>query len=785
MPIKNSQEKLRPMANYSFDFDKLLIFDHNKSRSTCHVFVSNQSPVEEKNLGKLVLLAEITSNDRINLDIINTIQEEIKTSYYNTDDLQIEAALEKALEQANQRIADMVGDYDTNWLDKLNIVVAVLKDNNLHFAHIGRLYVFLTRNNKITNIIESTESADAFAEPINPLKAFSNIISGDLESDDRLFFCTASLLDYLSQEKIKKTIQDNQPNRAIELMEGLLAENSANTAFCALALKINEELQSTTQSQAYNQSIVNEVSGQPTVVRPQYNTPLEHFTDSQSSMERLQEKKDMANQVLAPSMGKYLKKLFVNALSGISDFVKLKLMKQSPRRLRFEKEVKDYRPAQTSKTETKQSFRQKPRGQGFIKVLKSIGSFIGSLLLSIFSLFKKSDQIINKVVSTPKTFSQKVTNVINRFIKLPVLSKFLLLAAIVVAFFLAQNVFTSVLSQQTQEESIKFDQTIPLVSQNILKAEAALSYDNEDGAKELLTEAKNMLNELPQKEEFQKNKINELFNDINTILEKTRRIANMATNQIANFSSVDESVNISSIIKINDQIFGFDRSKKTIYRADIDSGEIDSFELSNLENTFQYSAPYGDNIILFNSANGLDEFDSDSNSAEAINFSLPIDDVNISNITTYENRIYLIDINNSQILRASRITGGYGQAIEWLEDDTDLSNSVSLAVDGNVYVLNNNGQAYRLFQGVQQTWDLSIIDPALNNANKLITDTAIDNLFILDSQGKRIVEFTKEGQLINQYMSEGFSDLRDMAIDWKNKTTYILNGNNIVSIDIL
>jgi len=775
------------MSQYSLDFEKLLIYDHNKSRSTCHLFVSNQSPIEEKNLGKLFLIAEITSNDKINLDIINTIQEEIKNSYYNTDDLQIEAALEKALENANQRIADMVGDYDTNWLDKLNIVVAVIKDNFLYFAHIGRLYVFLARNNKITNIIESTESADALAEPINPLKAFSNIISGDLEPEDNIFFCTASLLDYLSVEKIKRTIEDNQPNRSMQLLENLLSENSVNTAFCALTIRLNQALQPVgqTQASAYNQSLVDEVTGQPTMVQPQYNSPPEHYTDSHSSMEKLMEKKDQANQVLTPSMGRYFKQLFGKAITSTSEFIRLKIMKQSPRRLRFEKEIKDYRPAQTSKTETQPAYKKKSGGQTAKKVISGIGGLIGAIFRGLASIFKKSDVVAKQVVRSPKTFPQKIASIINKFIKLPFISKILLVAAILVAFFLAQNVFTSVLNQQSQEENIEFDQTISMVSQNILKAEAALSYENEDGAKELLVEAKDMLNALSQNDDDQKQKINELLSDIDDILAETRRIANMATVAIADFTSINESASIDSIIKIQNNIYGLDRGGKTIYRADIDSGEINSYELEELDNTFQYAAAYGDDVVLLNNANGLDEFDTIEGTADNLSFSLPVDDANITNINIYENRIYLLDINNNQIFRGSRITGGYSRAIEWLEDDTSLSQSIDIAIDGNVYVLNSNGTVYRMFQGVKQTWDLSIIDPELSSADRLATGTDIENIFVLDSQGNRLVEFTKEGKLVNQYVSDNFSNLKDIAIDWEAKTTYILNGNQVVAIDIL
>ncbi|XOU94663.1 MAG: hypothetical protein ACNFW9_01210 [Candidatus Kerfeldbacteria bacterium] len=767
------------MANFALIFDKLLIFDPDTSRSTCHVFASKQSPIEEKNLGKLFLVAEINSDDKINLDIIQTIQDTFTTSYYNTDDLQIESAFEQALENVNQRIADMVGDYDTNWLDKLNIIAVIVKDNTLYFSQVGKLYAFMVRNNKITNIIETTEEANELGDKINPLKAFSNIVSGELASDDALLFCNSNLLDYLSPEKIKRTIQENSPQRSVHILENLLAENSTNTAFAALSIKT--EIKEVKTATEYKQP-------DSDVVTPPANVAnaVNHFS-SQSSMENLLDKKNSTNQILKPSLSRHMSNLFGGIFLKLGDFIKLKLLKQSPRRLRFEKETKDYRPADTS---TQKQYSNKEKRESTL--LKSIGNLIKilgqaliKLLHVIVGIFRKRDKIASSIVSSPKTFSQKISNIINKFIKLPNISKILLLSAIVIAFVLAQSIFSSAMSQQNQEESIEFDRSISQISQNILKAEAALSYGNEDGAKDLLFEAQDILTELAKNDKNDQIKITELQSDIAIQLEKTRHIANMAATNIVDFSTVDSTASINNFTVIDDIIYAYDSSKKTIYSADIESGEIKSYPQEEIENTFQYSTEYNNNLVLFNNANGLDEFNSQSNTISSLQFNLPTDDVNIIDMNSYENRVYFLDINKGQIYRSTRTSNGYNQASEWLQDSSDLRNGLSIAIDGNVYVSLSNGQVLRLFQGAKQEWALAKIDPLLESANQIWTNSDTDNIFVLDTKGNRIIEFTKDGKLVNQYVSDSFNNMKSISTDWKNKKTYILNGNSILAIDIL
>ncbi|MBU0598444.1 hypothetical protein KKF61_05680 [Patescibacteria group bacterium] len=759
------------MTDKNISFDKLQICDPDKSRSTCHIFISRQSPAEELSLGKLFVITEITSRDKINADIINTIQEELKISYYNTEDLNIETAFEKALESINQRIADMVGDYDVNWLDKLNTIAAVVKGDNLYFSHIGNIHTFLIRNEKISDIIQTTSRDEIQSNNINPLKAFSNIINGPLQSEDIILFCTPTLLDFLSQEKIKRLLLEHNITQAIDMMDKLLSENMNNTSFAAIAVKIESE-----------KSILTEPSAAQQIATPTPTT-VTAATSPQGSMDSLLQQQADTSRVLTPSLSNHLWHILKNGAIRIVDFARLQIFRQSPRRIKFNQQMRKYQPTHTA------SYDQTSKMPVTLKTIsrggKKIGSAVTSGSKSIISLVKKKDQIASGIKSAPTSFKQKITNLIFKFNRLSRVSKLILALVVVIAFILSQSIFNMAISRQTEENNIEYDQTVSLISQKILKAEAALSYGNEDGAKTLLNEAEALINELPDKKQDQKQKIEELQNDINKQQEKTKHIISVDPRQIADFNTVDGPVSVKNLTLINNSLYTFDTAKKTIYSANIELGEISAWPQEDMPNVFKHIIPQNNNsLILLDTDNNAYEFGINNEALTALSLNQPSEEMNITDIFIYDSRLYMLDTNNNQIFRAFRVTGGYNSPTEWKNDGTSLTEAVSLAIDGTIFVLEKNGNVLKMSQGNLQQWSLDAIDPELINADKIFTNTSTDNLYILDKQQQRIIEYTKIGQLLNQYTSELFNNINDFVVDYINKKMYVLNGNTILVFDL-
>jgi len=757
------------MSNLLTAIDKLLIYNPGRSKSTAHVLISHQSPAEEKTLGKLLIITEIKSKETINQELINEIQETIKTNYYGTEDLNIETAFEKALEKTNQKITDLLGLYEDNWLDKFNIVVAVLKDDVLHFAQVGQINALLIHLQTITDIIATTPGLET---KINPLKVFSNIISGDLSPGDILLFCTPSLLDYMSLEKIKRTVISNPPHQAVSQLENLLAESGGFTSFAAIIVKF-----------AYSA----EYAEQPAAIHTVPMAMPTTISAPQTSMEELIRKESDTEKMLTPSLLSYFIKFIKNSWINLVYFIRLKVLRQSPRRVNLTKQLRDYGPT----LKERQSVRQKNIINSFfsaiIILIRKLIYGIIVLLRKLFQLFQRKKEIKLETKSSGFSISRFISNLIVRFKRLPRVSQIIFIIVIIIAFLFTQSIVSMGKKKITNQEQTSYDQTVNLISQNTTEAESSLSYGNEERAKNLLAEAQNLLNSLPRKNDEQKQKAQELQNGINAQLDKTKHVITLQQpNQIADFATLDPKIKIYGLALIGNNIYAFNPADNSVNQLSLDKKEVSTLGKNDLENSLQYIVSESTTKLLFlDTANKIDEFDLNAKKMKALTFSIKAEEVNIAGLAFYQSKIYLLDIANNQIYKAQKTSSGYSDSANWLVDNAiNIRDGRSVAVDGNVYVLKSNGEVYKMSKGLKDSWSVDTINPVLNNANKIWTDTTVNNIYVLDNQGKRLVIFNKNGKLLNQYTSDKFDNLIDFVVKEKEKLAYLLNGTKVFEIKL-
>jgi len=139
----------------------------------------------------------------------------------------------------------------------------------------------------------------------------------------------------------------------------------------------------------------------------------------------------------------------------------------------------------------------------------------------------------------------------------------------------------------------------------------------------------------------------------------------------------------------------------------------------------------------------------------------------------------VIDKNNSQILRYAPSRNGFGSVANWLDESYDFSNARDLAVDGSIYVLDGN-EVVLFTQGAKQDFELPPLAENIVNAKKIFTSFDSQFIYILDAGGKRVLVITKQGTLAAQLISDKFTDPKDMYVDEKSKTIYLLNGDELL-----
>jgi type II secretory pathway pseudopilin PulG len=173
-----------------------------------------------------------------------------------------------------------------------------------------------------------------------------------------------------------------------------------------------------------------------------------------------------------------------------------------------------------------------------------------------------------------------------------------------------------------------------------------------------------------------------------------------------------------------------------------------------------------DNIVFLTAASKVIEY-TDGNSQFAdtaeVNWHSGV------SVATYSSKIYILDPASNQIWRYQRGTESYGSAQAYFSSEIDLSDAVSIAVDGKMWVLKSDGTLLKYLSG--EPVEYQVKKAPLNSfegATKVFTELESNQVYILDSEDDRLFIFDKNGKNDDltynaQYV---FEDLKGTLVDF-------------------
>ncbi len=156
-------------------------------------------------------------------------------------------------------------------------------------------------------------------------------------------------------------------------------------------------------------------------------------------------------------------------------------------------------------------------------------------------------------------------------------------------------------------------------------------------------------------------------------------------------------------------------------------------------------------------------------------------------LAAYGRNLYILSPNNNQIYKYSRARSKYGNATDY-NLDADLTGALSIAIDGNIYVLKEGGEIIKLFKGEQQSFEVEDLATDISAATELITLPEHQKMYVFDPENKRVVVLEKEVGKGARYNSEiYFEELDDVQSVYINKTEdklYLLTNKAIYQVEI-
>lgn len=157
-----------------------------------------------------------------------------------------------------------------------------------------------------------------------------------------------------------------------------------------------------------------------------------------------------------------------------------------------------------------------------------------------------------------------------------------------------------------------------------------------------------------------------------------------------------------------------------------------------------------------------------------------------SDLVGFSGNCYLLDEADSRILKFIGFEKGLSSPTDYLKSKGhDLSESISLAIDGSVWVLFTDGSVNKYVRGQRDAFLIMGLDEPFNQPIALYTDENCDNLYILDRNNTRIVVIRKDsGDYQAAYTWPGMAGAIDFIVSEEEGKMLFLTGERIYEIGL-
>jgi len=155
----------------------------------------------------------------------------------------------------------------------------------------------------------------------------------------------------------------------------------------------------------------------------------------------------------------------------------------------------------------------------------------------------------------------------------------------------------------------------------------------------------------------------------------------------------------------------------------------------------------------------------------------------ISDLVGFSGNAYLL--GNSQIYKFTALDKSISDKQNYLiKDDDNLSDGVSMAIDGSVWVITKYGDIYKYTRGLVDSFYLQGLDKPFSQDLVLFTDKECDNLYVLDRKNTRVVVIDKKGIYKKSYVWPGIAGVANLAVSETLKKIYLLSGSRLYTLDL-
>lgn len=306
-------------------------------------------------------------------------------------------------------------------------------------------------------------------------------------------------------------------------------------------------------------------------------------------------------------------------------------------------------------------------------------------------------------------------------------------------------------------------------------ADAALIYGDEAKARELLNQVNSQVSQpqLTDLDPEEQSQLETIKKQADELINKLNKVATANVTKVGTLSNANHLINLPTHLatETSRTIISWNKTSSSVQDNALRSSEpiMQSINLGN-----NRAAIYnGKELLLWNYQSGT--------LGGAFSTDVPAEG-NMTGLAYYptNRRVYTIDKAGDRVVSFLTSDRAFSQPLASIQNVGDLAGASDLAIDGNIYIL-IGGSINKYNSGQPQDFRPSLPSP-LSGAAQAYTESGYQNIYILDSDNKRVLILNKNGELVATLVSPEFTNLKDFAVDERGKAIFILNDSSLLKV---
>lgn len=345
---------------------------------------------------------------------------------------------------------------------------------------------------------------------------------------------------------------------------------------------------------------------------------------------------------------------------------------------------------------------------------------------------------VPEIPVAPKAPSRDLSSLVTALPKPP--KNLIIIAAAVLVVLISGLGLRSMLGQQS-EESLVLEEKLAVARTALQQADAYLLQGEKPAARESLSTATTALQVVLNSEDKER-RSQAMFTmaQIEDIRDQIENVTKLTPDVIANIGAKNATFKAQGVLGINGNVYAYDNRNLHKTVRNIVEQEV---LISEKETIIAGAArPEQDTLVFLTDGPRIVEYKDgviNPMATEDAAWKRGIDVKNFSSRFTY-----ILDPVENQIWKYTRQRANYSAGSPY-SNGADLSQAVSMVIDGAIYVLSEDGTITKLFRGDEVEYDFRNVPevPFQGKGLRIYTTAELAFLYVLDPANSRVLIFEK------------------------------------------